>query len=60
MPRKGRWRVRFNSDWAGYDADFATVPALDAESTHEARDGMPHSIVVGVGPYSVIILSQDD
>ncbi len=35
-------------------------PRPGRRSTDEARDGMPHSIVVGVGPYSVIILSQDD
>ncbi len=31
VPRAGRWRVRFNSDWDGYDPDFATVHALDAD-----------------------------
>jgi 1,4-alpha-glucan branching enzyme len=60
VPRPGLWRVRCNSDWDGYDVDFATVPALDAESEDEALDGMEQSITVGVGPYSVVILSQDD
>ncbi len=60
VPRAGRWRVRFNSDWDGYDEEFATVPALDAEAEAVAQDGMQHSIVVGVGPYTVVILSQDD
>jgi len=60
VPRAGRWRVRFNSDWDGYDIEFATVPALDAEADAEPQDGLEHSILVGVGPYTAIILSQDD
>ena len=60
VPRPGRWRVRFNSDWDGYDAEFDTVHALDADSVPEPLDGMEHSVLVGVGPYTAIILSQDD
>ncbi len=60
VPRAGLWRVRFNSDWDGYDADFDTVHAHDAASDADAYDGMDHSISVGLGPYSVVILSQDD
>jgi 1,4-alpha-glucan branching enzyme len=60
VPRAGRWRLRFNSDWEGYDPEFQTVDAHDAESEPVAWDGMRHSIVVDLGPYSVLILSQDD
>ncbi len=60
VPRQGLWRVRCNSDWDGYDQDFATEPALDAESEDEPLDGLGQSISVGVGPYTVVILSQDD
>jgi 1,4-alpha-glucan branching enzyme len=59
VPRAGRWRVRFNSDWGGYDPEFETVPAFDTDSTPDPRDGMSQSIAVGLGPYSVVILSQD-
>ncbi|HEX3427333.1 MAG TPA: alpha amylase C-terminal domain-containing protein, partial [Candidatus Limnocylindrales bacterium] len=60
VPRAGRWRVRFNSDWDGYDPEFETVDSLDADSEAEAEDGMPQRIGVGLGPYSVVILSQDE
>ena len=60
VPRAGRWRVRFNSDWDGYDPEFETVDSLDADSTPELHDGMGQRIGVGLGPYSVVILSQDD
>lgn len=60
VPRTGRWRVRFNSDWDGYDPEFETVESVDADATRERRDGLRYSLRVGLGPYSAIILSQDD
>jgi len=60
VPRSGRWRVRFNSDWDGYDAEFETVESLDADSEAVTQDGMPQRIEIGLGPYSVVILSQDE
>jgi 1,4-alpha-glucan branching enzyme len=60
VPRPGRWRVRFNSDWDGYDPEFETIDSLDADSTPDIHDGMAQRIGVGLGPYSVVILSQDD
>jgi 1,4-alpha-glucan branching enzyme len=60
VPRAGRWRVRFNSDWDGYDPEFETVDSVDADSIPERRDGLRHTVRVGLGPYSVVILSQDE
>jgi 1,4-alpha-glucan branching enzyme len=60
VPRAGRWRVRFNSDWDGYDPDFETVDSLDADAEPEPYDGMAQRVSVGLGPYSAIVLSQDD
>ncbi|HEY5629047.1 MAG TPA: alpha-amylase family glycosyl hydrolase [Candidatus Limnocylindrales bacterium] len=60
VPREGRWRVRFNSDWEGYDPEFASTPSLDADAVSEPLDGMQFSIRVGVGPYASVILSQDE
>jgi 1,4-alpha-glucan branching enzyme len=60
VPRAGRWRVRFNSDWDGYDPEFETIDSNDTDSTPEEHDGMGQRIGVGLGPYSVVILSQDD
>jgi 1,4-alpha-glucan branching enzyme len=59
VPREGRWRVRFNSDWAGYDPEFESLASHDSDSVAEPRDGMGWSIRVGVGPYASVILSQD-
>ncbi len=60
VPRAGRWRVRFNSDWDGYDPEFETVDSNDADSEAGEHDGMAQRIAVGLGPYSVVILSQDE
>jgi 1,4-alpha-glucan branching enzyme len=59
VPRRGRWRVRFNSDWDGYDPEFETVDSLDADAEPVEHDGMAQRIGVGLGPYSAVILSQD-
>ena len=60
VPRRGRWRVRFNSDWDGYDPEFETVDSSDADSVAERQDGMDQRVTIGLGPYSAVILSQDD
>jgi 1,4-alpha-glucan branching enzyme len=60
MPRAGRWRVRFNSDWQGYSPDFGNHMGYDAFAGNGPRDNMPFQANVGIGPYSVLILSQDN
>jgi 1,4-alpha-glucan branching enzyme len=59
MPAAGRWRVRFNSDSPEYAFDFGGHEALDTEADGEPLDGLAHSALVSVGPYSVVVLSQD-
>lgn len=60
MPARGRWRVRFNSDSSIYARDFGGHEALDTEADPQPADGFDQSAFVSVGPYSVIVLSQDD
>jgi 1,4-alpha-glucan branching enzyme len=59
LPRSGNWRVRFNSDWAGYSADFTNrwVPDVTAQSI--PWNGMPFSGTLPIPAYSTLILSQD-
>ncbi len=59
LPRPGVWKVRFNSDWAGYDAGFGDHFSYDTGTDQHAADGLPCSANVGIGPYSAVILSQD-
>lgn len=59
MPRAGRWRVRLNSDWAGYGPDFGDQPSFDTTAGAPGMDGMPAAASLGIGPYTAVILSQD-
>ena len=59
LPAAGRWRVRFNSDSATYGPDFGGHEAFDTETDDRAADGHPQSGLVSVGPYTVVLLSQD-
>jgi 1,4-alpha-glucan branching enzyme len=60
FPRGGLWRVRFNSDWQGYSGDFSNQLGYDTEATNASCDRMPFGANLGIGAYSVLILSQDD
>jgi 1,4-alpha-glucan branching enzyme len=60
FPRAGQWRVRFNSDWQGYSPDFGNRPGYDTVAVSHPRDAMPFQASVGLGPYAVLILSQDN
>jgi 1,4-alpha-glucan branching enzyme len=61
FPRAGGWRVRLNSDWRGYSAAFTGHPSFDLDAGPDgAADGMPCGGAVGLGPYTCVILSQDD
>ena len=60
FPRAGQWRVRFNSDGQAYSPDFGNHAGYDTVAGEGAADGMPCRASVGLGPYSVLILSQDN
>lgn len=59
IPRAGQWRVRFNSDWVGYDPSFGNWLSYDTDTDRDVRDGLPAAANVGIGPYTALILSQD-
>ena len=59
FPRAGLWRVRFNSDWNGYSSDYGNQLGYDTVAGGDSQDGMSFQANVGIGPYSVLILSQD-
>lgn len=58
VPAAGTWRVRLNSDVPVY-GDFAGEGSGDVEATAEGADGQPARVVVGIGAYSVLVLSRD-
>jgi 1,4-alpha-glucan branching enzyme len=60
FPQEGVWHVRFNSDWNGYSHDFDNHPGYDttAVKADNKKDGLNYVGNVGIGAYSVLILSQ--
>jgi 1,4-alpha-glucan branching enzyme len=60
FPRGGWWRVRLNSDWSGYDPDFGNHPSHDTFAGAGPHHRMPCRARIGIGPYSLAILSQDE
>ena len=58
FPSAGKWSVRFNSDWQGYDKAFGNFPAYDIDAYTGGMDGMWCHGTVSLGAYTVIIMSQ--
>lgn len=59
FPANGTWQLRFNSDWSGYSDVFADHPAEHVDVVAKERDGYPATATVSIGPYSLLIYSQD-
>ncbi|WP_295053397.1 alpha-amylase family glycosyl hydrolase [Sulfuricurvum sp.] len=58
FPAEGAWKLRFNSDWEGYNDDFANHPSTDIIANQGDCDGLPYYASVSIGAYSVVIFSQ--
>jgi len=58
FPRGGVWHVRFNSGANIYDPSFINGDSFDTTANPGGKDGLNFNASVGVGAYSVVILSQ--
>jgi 1,4-alpha-glucan branching enzyme len=58
FPAAGTWTLRFNSDWQGYNDDFAGHPSTNVVTEPGAYDGFPYKATLSIGPYSALIFSQ--
>jgi 1,4-alpha-glucan branching enzyme len=58
FPRQGQWRVLFNSGASVYDPSFTNGNSFDTTANPGAKDGLNFNGNVGIGAYSVVILSQ--
>ena len=70
FPSPGTWRLRLNSDWKGYSRAFGNQACSDVVAGPERRDeshgtsageqdGFPATGTIAIGPYSVLVFSQD-
>jgi 1,4-alpha-glucan branching enzyme len=60
FPRAGLWKTRFNSDSYNYGPKFYNHPTPDVETRKGETDGLPCSGEIGIGPYTVVLFSQDE
>jgi 1,4-alpha-glucan branching enzyme len=60
FPRAGLWKTHYNSNSYNYSPNIANHPTTDVETLAEGTDGLPCSGEIGIGPYTVVILSQDE
>lgn len=58
FPAPGAWKLRLNSDWDGYSAEFGTHPSGDVVAKSGEYDGLPAHAPVNIGPYTVLVFSQ--
>ena len=59
VPSPGAWILRLNSDWNGYDPEFHSFQSGDIAGEAGEYDGFPCHAQVAIGPYSLLIFSQD-
>ena len=52
--------MRFNSDSQGYREEFGNHAGYDTVAEYGPQDQMLFHANVGIGPYIVVILSQDN
>jgi 1,4-alpha-glucan branching enzyme len=60
FPRAGLWKTHFNSDSYNYGPNFANHPTPDVEAHEKETDKLPCSGEISIGPYTVVIFSQDE
>lgn len=59
FPSDGQWEVRLNSDRENYSEDFTDQRVGKVFAKVASRDGLPAAGSIGIGPYSIVILSQN-
>ena len=59
MPAPGLWKLRLNSDATIYSNDFQGFFSGDVEAVSGTRDGLDASATISIGPYSMLIFTQE-
>ena len=58
FPAAGEWDLRYNSDFNGYDENFANTFSFNTAAGEHQVDELPFSGRVNIGPYAMLIYSQ--
>jgi 1,4-alpha-glucan branching enzyme len=59
MPTPGVWKLRLNTDATIYSNDFQGFFSTHVEAVGNPRDGLDASASISIGPYSMLVFSQD-
>ena len=59
LPNAGEWVLRFNSDANDYSPAFTDVWTTNIHAITPGRDGMPASGGMALGPYTMLVFSQE-
>ncbi len=59
FPRAGNWRVRLNSDLKAYHPSFSSHHVETVTAVPGEYDQLAYNSTISIGPYSILILSQD-
>lgn len=58
VPAAGTWIARVDSDATKYGADFGSVTPTAVTVAATARDGLPATASIVLGPYAVVVLTR--
>ena len=58
VPAAGTWVARVDSDATKYGADFGSATPTAVAVTAAARDGLPATASIALGPYAVVVLTR--
>jgi 1,4-alpha-glucan branching enzyme len=59
MPAIGLWKLRLNSDATLYSNDFQGFFSGDTEAFAGPRDGLDAHATISIGPYTMLLFTQD-
>lgn len=59
FPKNGVWKLRFNSDWEGYDKAFENFESTNISTQQGEYDQMQNYASISIAPYTALIFSQD-
>jgi 1,4-alpha-glucan branching enzyme len=58
VPSAGTWKARVDSDATRYGADFGSPTPTAVTTTAAARDGLPATASLALGPYTMVVLTR--
>ena len=58
VPTAGTWVARVDSDATKYGSDFGSATPTAVSVTGAARDGLPATAAITLGPYAMVVLTR--